>query len=610
MKKIRFTRQSTLTLALALGVHIFTAPPAEACGGFFCSQTQPVNQAAERIIFSNNGDGTVTAVIQILYEGPSENFSWLLPISSVPDAEGEIEVASDEAFRRLQAATNPQYNLNLRVEGTCREDQNFGNAASGAVAPQAPGIPGSESDSGGGVSVAASGVVGAFDWTALALDPALEDPAGAALDWLTENGYDVLPNSAELIGPYLESGMYLLALRLTKGRDTGSIRPIVLTYDGDLPSIPIKLTAVAANEDMGVMTWMLSGARAVPFNYSALELNEARINWFNAALNYDSVVTAAADDIGGQGFVTEFAGDSTSLGKVVWSDSEEQDWQSVKSQVFSSFQELFDATYFRYSSFDGFWDAVGASIVLPSGVTMEDFQSCPQCYSGQVTLTPSTYFATLESEVIQPIRRVQQLLTGQPYVTRLYSTLSAADMTVDPVFTFNPSLPAVSNVHNADRIIECSPSVYQFEAPWRIELPQGSVVRGTAQSVGTWPTAFDEQPANVRVLSLGATGSGQVMQDNAETIDGMLATYNASVPLPAGADPFLPDLGGPSAVDPSSMLPSVEAPGGGLGSGPTGRSESSSGCSLPGNPGSAAGARGLAFLMLAGLGLGRLRRRV
>src|SRR5688572_11011353 len=87
-----------------------------ACGGFFCDQGQPVNQAAERIIFSENGDGTVTAVIQILYEGPSENFSWLLPIASVPEGD-DIAVASNLAFTRLQAATNPAYNLNTRIEG-------------------------------------------------------------------------------------------------------------------------------------------------------------------------------------------------------------------------------------------------------------------------------------------------------------------------------------------------------------------------------------------------------------------------------------------------------------------------------------------------------------
>src|SRR3954464_3056271 len=93
-----------------------------ACGGFFCNQAQPVNQAAEGIVFADNGDGTVTAVIQIQYQGPSKNFSWLLPISSVPKKDDDIGIASNLAFQRLQSATNPAYTLNVKVEGTCRQD--------------------------------------------------------------------------------------------------------------------------------------------------------------------------------------------------------------------------------------------------------------------------------------------------------------------------------------------------------------------------------------------------------------------------------------------------------------------------------------------------------
>src|SRR5687768_4263170 len=94
------------------------APEARACGGFFCSAAQPVNQAAERIVFAHNSDGTVTAVIEIMYQGPSESFSWLLPISSVPEGD-QIAVASKSSFDRLQSATNPQYSLTTRIEGEC-----------------------------------------------------------------------------------------------------------------------------------------------------------------------------------------------------------------------------------------------------------------------------------------------------------------------------------------------------------------------------------------------------------------------------------------------------------------------------------------------------------
>ena len=56
------------------------------------------------------------------------------------------------------------------------------------------------------------------------------DPAAPALEWLRQNGYDVTPEGAALIGPYLADGMFLLALKLTKGSDTGSIRPIRLAW--------------------------------------------------------------------------------------------------------------------------------------------------------------------------------------------------------------------------------------------------------------------------------------------------------------------------------------------------------------------------------------------
>jgi hypothetical protein len=513
--------------ALVAAATALLAAPAQACGGFFCSQSQPVNQAAERIIFAQNGDGTVTAVIQILYEGPSEEFSWLLPISTVPEGD-DIAVASDLAFTRLQQATNPAYNLNVQVEGQCRSDGNFGGPGA-AGAGGSGGFPPTANPDSGGVVVAASGVVGAFEWTALELDPALADPADAAITWLTDNGYDVTPGSEALLGPYLADGNYLLALRLTKGSDSGSIRPIVLTYDAELPMIPIKLTAVAANENMGVMTWLLSDARAVPMNYAALELNEARINWFNATSNYNDVVTAAANDAGGQGFVTEFAGSSTSLGEVVWTSFEEQNWQTIRSSTYGSFGELFDNLYGTYQAYDGFWDAIRASVTLPDNVPFADFQACPNCYSGQIQYSPSVLFQAIEDNVIEPNRRVQALLTQHPYVTRLYSTLSAADMTIDPLFTFNRDLTDVANVHTATRFIECNPNIGQFEANWRIELPQGGVVRGRPEDVGTWPNAANDQPPNLRVLQLSNVGAGVVLADNRVQIETQLTAYNDSV---------------------------------------------------------------------------------
>ena len=96
------------TLSLAFGATLATALTltpnhADACGGFFCDSAQPVNQQAERIIFHQGEDGSVTAVIQIQYQGEAEEFAWMLPVAGTPD----VAVSSNAAFTRLQNASNP-----------------------------------------------------------------------------------------------------------------------------------------------------------------------------------------------------------------------------------------------------------------------------------------------------------------------------------------------------------------------------------------------------------------------------------------------------------------------------------------------------------------------
>lgn len=521
-------------LAMALGAIALAAPrTAHACGGFFCSQQQPVNQAAERIIFADNGDGTITAVIQILYEGPSENFSWVLPVSTALQPE-QIALGSDLAFSLLQSATNPQYNLTTTVEGRCRSSSTDAPGSVAATADSAeretcgdnPLLAGCDPS----VSVEGSGVVGAFEYSIISVDPGVADPVAPARDWLTTNGYDVTPEGAALLGPYLADGMHLLALRLTKGSDSGSIRPIQITYPASAPMIPIKLTAVAANQDMGVMTWAIGSARAVPFNYNALELNEARINWFNAASNYNQVVTEAADAAGGQGFVTEFAGPAEQLVNVVWQDGAEQDWQAVKNATYLSFDELFQTLWSRYQGFSGFWDAVRSKVTLPDDVAFEDFKLCPTCYGERVQFSPTALLAAIDEQVIEPMRGTQRLIDRGPYVTRLYSTLSADEMTADPLFVFNADLPEVNNIHQATRVIECNGNTFESNANWRITFSQGTVIRGTPSDVGQWPDAVAQQPANYQVLVLAESGEGEVVADNAATIQSQLASYNADIP--------------------------------------------------------------------------------
>lgn len=508
----------------ATGAASFTNS-AFACGGFFCSQNQPVNQAAERIVFADNGDGTVTAVIQIMYQGDAPKFSWLLPISTVPQGD-QLALASNIAFQRLQQATNPQYTLRTTTEGVCKQDAFVGFPGGGGAFASSGGS--TSVDNRGPVTVEASGTLGAFDWTVISVDPKFEDPSTAATTWLTENGYTVGDGTPGLIRPYLADGLYLLALRLTKNADVGSIRPIVLTYEAARPMIPIKLTAVAANDDMGVMTWLLGPSRGVPQNYLSLELNEARINWFASNSNYNAVVTAAANEAGGQGFVTEFAGPNSKVANVIWNNADEASWASFSQRPGATYADAFRQAYGAWGAWDGFWDAVKPVLALPDNVSFDTYKGCPYCNNVQASFAPgmsaADLIAGLEELVIQPVRSMQQLFDSHPYMTRLYTTMSARDMTVDPLFTFNADLPSVDNLHSAERVIECNPDVTVSQAPWRVTLPQGTV-----RGVGTvWPSALNSQPANARIVRVSGSGSGVVLEDNGKTIANQIAASNAS----------------------------------------------------------------------------------
>lgn len=531
-------RRNTFALSTAaaalLAAPLLVPAPASACGGFFCDSSQPVNQAAERIIFSQGEDGSITAVIQIQYQGDADSFAWVLPVAGNP----EVGVSSNAAFQRLQAQTNPQYRLTTRIEGTCSESDfsrggpsaGGGGFADAAASAADGGVP--------PVSVVDGGSVGPYDYVVIAVDPEAEDLADVAVTWLQDNGYQIDDAGAERLLPYLEGGMNLLAFRLTKGNDAGSIRPVVISFGTGLASIPIRPTAVAAVEDMGVMVWVLGAHRAIPLNYMSLELNEALINWLSPGTNYGDVVTEAANQAGGQGFVTEMAGAASPLAEAIFFDFERQGWQLLSTTDWTNREgELLNQAISALGSLDGMRDALAATLPLPEGATLDQVLACVRCYydwsqTDVDGFDPAMFVASVRTNVIEPMEETRQLFLDHAYVTRLYTTMSAEEMTRDPSFDFNADLGDVSNLHMAERVIECSPSIDQFDAPWRVELPDGQTVRGEGN---TWPFSVGSgiMPANARIRRIGTTGEGEVITDNSGVISEALTDHNGTVPGPA-----------------------------------------------------------------------------
>ena len=549
------------SLACATGValsllSLVAAPaPAAACGGLFCGgggTTQLVNQVAERILFVKRPDGRVTAVVEIQYQGPAPEFAWVLPVPGRP----EVDVSSSVAFDRLQQQTNPLYTLSFSGRGCTPVPSSSGCTGDDASFGSTGGIVdgGMAFEPTDPVMIIDRGTVGPFDFVTLSVEPDMEDPADVAVEWLEANGYDVTALGPDVLRPYLVMGMNLMAFRLTKGSDTGSIRPLVLTYESERPMIPIRPTAVAAESDMGILVWVAGPSRALPSTYRHLVLNEAAMDWRNIATRYTDYVSTAANEAGGHGFVTELATPTAELPAPLALPERIRNPRTFEelspAEAIQRAIALLTAPPRSFTAppryFDGLRDVVAAQVPRPEGVTVDDVLACATC-----VLEPAdgplegfdldAFLAALDEEVLAPIEAFDALLGEQPYVTRLFTTLSPEEMTVDPEFAFVSGLPDASNLHTATLEQSC---VGEVNAQ-TLQLDDGTEVR---MPLGGIPWR-DEVPYVLREEQLETDGSVRVAVDNEAAADELVRAHNRRIRRQ------LPDDGGCGTVPLTSGPP-------------------------------------------------------
>lgn len=275
---------------LALAMTMF-GPGVSACGGLFCQNT-PVDQVGERIVFSVNDDETITSLIEIQYFGEAEDFSWVLPIPEAIAADDlQVPDGGDQVFDELHSFTDVR--IIAPPEPGCASDARV-------TTMQAEDASVEES---GDVEIFASGEVGPFGFDVIGSD----DPM-ALITWLRDNNYRVDPPMEPLIDVYVEEQFAFVAMRLLQGESADSISPIEITYPGTKPMIPLRLTAVAAQNQMPIWTWIFADAQAVPENYSHMEIKTEELTFNEFGGNdYVRLVQRRADALGGQAFITEFA---------------------------------------------------------------------------------------------------------------------------------------------------------------------------------------------------------------------------------------------------------------------------------------------------------------
>ncbi len=353
-----------LVVVAAMVAVLASTPSVFACGGFFCTTT-PVDQNAERIIFTQNGDGTVSAYVQIEYTGSAPDFSWILPLPEAIDVES-VQVPEDAmaAFRELEVATDPVFIAPELPECVLREPQVERIIA---AAPAA-------------VTVFASGEVGPYGFDVVGS----EDP-DALVTWLRENSYRVTEPMEPLIDLYVDEDFVFLAMKLRPDKGAQDVEPVKVTYPSERPMIPLRLTAVAANPDLAVMVWIYAERQAIPANYAKMEISNDELTFFGRGQSndYRRLMGTKADEYGGQAFITEYAA------------------------------------------------------------------------------------PTRELRVTHPL--LQDLARRFAYVTRLNTVISPEEMTIDPIFDYDPQLKDVSNVRNLSGMT----GLYQCERDERANSPFG-----------------------------------------------------------------------------------------------------------------------------------------
>ena len=512
---------SRLLLATCLSF-VFSVSASRACGGFFCT-TFPMNQVAENILFVQ-GEGTVTTHVQLLYSGTASDFAWILPLPSVP----ELDVSHNRIFTTLQFATRPGFQLNFEEQNDC----------GWPIIPRSEELVGLPAQPASGVEVVAQEQIGPYDTAVITS----EDPQ-AIVDWLVDNEYQLGDLGVPLLTPYVEEGFYFLALKLAADREVGDLQPIAMTYAAEAPGIPIRLTAVATVPDLGILAWVLGEHRAIPENYLHVQINEALIDWFSGGFNYPEVVTAAANEAGGQAFVTDYAGPSSIVNGFFFSRF---DLEQLRQQARPA--DFLDAALSQGFPRDLQMQAlIRRHIPMPAQVLEEgvlqvlfggDRQAYDQArnegrlqdlaersfynnlrvydrWTGDLAFDPGAFADDLRDIVVEPLEELEQLFAEKPYLTRLYTTLSAEEMTVDPMFAYNPDLPQVSNIRFAGARWDCGGSRRTPLEKWElvVTLSDGREVRSLPFADGARPFPLPAgQPAAAAIEQLRTSGPPETIR--------------------------------------------------------------------------------------------------
>jgi MYXO-CTERM domain-containing protein len=470
-----------------------------------------VEQTGETILFVFDGE-YVEAHVQIEYDGgDASQFAWIVPLPKVP----EVEVGSWRLIENSLDATVPVYGYT--TTNTCDDTGDpSGSVTNGFI----------DNPDGGGASkeppprVVVKDTVGAFEYAVLQ-----GGTAASVNEWLTSEGYAPNPAAPEILEEYLDEGALFLAFKLRHFAGGEDIHPVVIRYQGNEPCVPLRLTRIAAEDDMPIRVLFLGDQRVLPTNYKHVQLNRTRLDWLQVGANYDELVTRAIDEGGSRAFVTEYAGTSSLVA------TENLQTDHLDASVFETMDvtEVVDQLVAfelmacgRTCSYEHELvpSLLSEFVPVPKGFDPLAFYACLDCNAALIDMEAwdgPAFAEAFQERVVHPLEHAREMLTTWPYLTRLYTRISPEEMLSDPMFAEVPDLEDVPSRLGAQREFDCCGQVWQ--------LPGGRRIRSDG---GGWPQWGQDMPWAERVEQWNPVGPPLVEVNASEAIDGIVAAHNQS----------------------------------------------------------------------------------
>lgn len=508
--------------------------PARACGGCFSPSSAPTDdlvvQDGERVLFHRDPmNDTTTVWVEVRYAGAAQDFGWVLPLERPPivgtgprfvfDAldqdlgvRHELVYGGDENCRNPREGCEPQQHPTSDV--VFADTTAFADTSGGFAGP-------------GSVTVIDQGQTGPYDYVVVGADD-----AQLLYDWLNARGYSTPSAATPILASHVAKGDVFVAVKLQNDAGVDLIRPLTLTMQGADPCVPLRLTSIAARDDMAVSITLAGPGRAVPKNHLDVVVNPVRLNWTSSppANNYTQVAAAAIDEAGGHAFVTEYAGSGTRLRSTAQSLRDARDALTSVATAYTVGTTLASEPGLPVTDETAaiFAEHVALAELAPGAspaAALAVLRACAGAWRGglpndvcavegivldrdAVTASPvdgAALAAALDADFVVPAAGVLELLADAPMVTRLMLWISPSEMDRDPIFDFNPDLPQVSNVVRATARRVCTSGWYPHD---RLRL--------SFDGLGTWlvglggATALDprfkDAPLALATRLLDATG--------------------------------------------------------------------------------------------------------